>query len=199
MSTKSGAESEVRLRQSVSAVRVRQSVSVSPSPSPGRSRCHQCVEAPARRRIRSLCFCALASFGLRGPRDRGLASLVQAAIARSATPKEDPVFIALSVSIEIISALRPVVARLKRVDKSLADQIRRAASSVSLNLAEGAKRTGADQLHFYRVAAGSNAEVRAALAVGDAWGHLDGIDASPLRVLLDREAALLHRLARPRV
>ena len=107
-------------------------------------------------------------------------------------------FIALSVSLEIISSLRPVVARLKRVDKALADQIQRAASSVSINLAEGAKRAGADQLHFYRIASGSNAEIRAALAVGDAWGHLDGIDTSPLRLLLDREAALLHRLGRPR-
>ena len=107
-------------------------------------------------------------------------------------------FIALSVSLEVVRGLRPVVDRLKTKDRDLADQISRAASSVTLNLAEGAKREGKDMRHFYRIAAGSNAEVRAALALGAAWGHLEGGELTQLESLLDRLAALLHRLSRPR-
>jgi hypothetical protein len=45
-------------------------------------------------------------------------------------------FYAESLSIELIEALRPLVARIKRSDRSLADQLRRAASSVALDVAE---------------------------------------------------------------
>jgi four helix bundle protein len=103
-------------------------------------------------------------------------------------------FIALSVSLSVIRALRPIVAHLRRHDAALARQICNAASSVSLNVAEGAKRSGKDQAHFYRIAAGSCAEVRAALAVGAGWGWLDGADWSAAESLLDRQAALLYRL-----
>ena len=41
-----------------------------------------------------------------------------------------------SFSIELIEALRPLVPRIKRHDRALADQLVRAASSVALNIAE---------------------------------------------------------------
>ncbi len=107
-------------------------------------------------------------------------------------------FIALSVSVAVIRSLRIVVEALRKRDKDLADQMQRAASSAALNLAEGAKRAGRDQAHHYRIASGSAAEVRTALAVAEAWGHLDGVDLEPSLALLDRQAALLHRLTRPR-
>ncbi len=103
-------------------------------------------------------------------------------------------FIALSVSVLVIRSLRGVVDGLRKRDASLADQVQRAASSAALNVAEGAKRAGRDQLHLYRIAAGSAAEVRAALAVAEAWGHLDGVALASALELLDRQAALLHRL-----
>jgi four helix bundle protein len=78
-------------------------------------------------------------------------------------------FEAYEVALELVAALRPVLVQLGRRDRDLADQMRRAAASVVLNLAEGARRTGRDRLHFYRIAAGSAAEVRAALAVARAW------------------------------
>jgi four helix bundle protein len=90
------------------------------------------------------------------------------------------------------------VAEIARHDRDLADQIRRAASSTALNLAEGAKRTGKDQTHHYRIATGSAAEVRTALLVGAAWGHLDAERHAALEPLLDRQAAILHRIAYPR-
>ena len=104
-------------------------------------------------------------------------------------------FIALSVSLEVIRGLRPVVSALQRVDRDLAEQVRRAASSAALNVAEGSKRAGKDRAHFYRIAAGSCAEVRAALAVSAGWGHLAAVDLVAVEQLLDRQAALLYRLA----
>ena len=101
-------------------------------------------------------------------------------------------FEAYEIALESVAALRPVLDQLARRDRDLADQMRRAASSVALNLAEGARRVGRDRLHFYRIAAGSAAEVRAALAVARAWGCLDRV--AEVEVLLDRELAMLWRL-----
>ena len=103
-------------------------------------------------------------------------------------------FIALNVSIEVIRQLRKILAELERRDRDLADQIPRAASSAALNVAEGSKRTGKDAAHFYRIAAGSCAETRAALEVARGWGHLDAADLTPVEALLDRQAALMYRL-----
>jgi four helix bundle protein len=107
-------------------------------------------------------------------------------------------FIALQVSLEVIRSLRSFVAALQRVDRDLADQVRRAASSAALNTAEGGSRAGKDAAHFFRIAAGSCAETRAALAVASGWGLLDAGPLAELDQLLDRQAALLHRLANRR-
>ena len=65
--------------------------------------------------------------------------------------------IALEVATQFIRALRPHIESLARHDRSLADQIRRAGTSVVLNLAEWARRIGRDRSHVYRIAAGSAA------------------------------------------
>ena len=99
-------------------------------------------------------------------------------------------------ALALVATLRPVLDRLKKSDRALADQLRRAASSVVLNIAEGNRRAGQDRLQFFRIAAGSAAEVRAALQVGQAWGS---IEASPAaEVELDRVLAMLWRLTHRR-
>jgi len=45
-------------------------------------------------------------------------------------------FVALDVSLELITKLQPVLALIARRDPKLADQVREAAQSNSLNLAE---------------------------------------------------------------
>jgi four helix bundle protein len=107
-------------------------------------------------------------------------------------------FIALEVSLEVVRSLRVVVDELALRDRDLADQVRRAASSAALNIAEGSKRAGKDQAHHYRIAAGSAAEVRAAIAVGAAWGYFDQERHASLEARLDRQAALLYRIAQRR-
>ena len=103
-------------------------------------------------------------------------------------------FIAYDVSIELVRALRPVVASLEQHDQNLAKQLRDAASSVALNLGEGRRRRGGDPRRFYGYAHGSASEVQAALDVAEAWGWAG--DAEAARRLLDRLLGLLWGLTR---
>ena len=107
-------------------------------------------------------------------------------------------FDALEVSIQLATALRAPLEALRRHDRDLAEQARRATTSVALNLAEGARRAGRDRLHCYRIAAGSAAEVHTALRVAVAWGYLDEATLRAALALLDRELAMCHRLTVPR-
>ena len=104
-------------------------------------------------------------------------------------------FDALDVSLEIVVSVRDVVSRLKRLDPDLASQLRRAVSSVALNVSEGSRREGRDRLHLYRIAAGSADEARSALRLAEAWGHLDADAVQMPLELLDRELAMLYRLS----
>jgi four helix bundle protein len=101
------------------------------------------------------------------------------------------------LALEMIEAMRPVHAGIRQHDRELAVQVKRAASSVPANIAEGARREGADRLHHYRIAAGSASELRSHLAVATAWGDLDGTAALPALELLDRILAILWRLTHP--
>ena len=82
-------------------------------------------------------------------------------------------FIAYEVSLEVITSLRAVVPKLERHDRDLADQLKRAASSVALNLAEGQRLTKGNKAKHYVIAHGSANEVRAALQTAAAWGWLE--------------------------
>ena len=57
--------------------------------------------------------------------------------------------VAYEVALDLIRALRPVIAQLKMHSPAAADQVERAASSVVLNLAEGDRRQGRDQKRFF--------------------------------------------------
>ena len=105
-------------------------------------------------------------------------------------------FIAYEVSLELIRELRTLVPVIQRHDRELAVQIRTAASSITLNLAEGQRSGGGNQKRHYEIAHGSASEVKGALAVAHAWGWLD--DALDARQILDRLLALLWKLTRGR-
>jgi four helix bundle protein len=87
-------------------------------------------------------------------------------------------------------------------DRSLRDQIRRAAISVMSNIAEGCERDGAaDFLRFLRIAKGSAGEVRSQLYAAEDLGYLTPESAHVLRqkaLIVSRQIAALirHRLGR---
>jgi len=102
--------------------------------------------------------------------------------------------VAYTVGLDLIRALRPVVAELRKYSAEAADQVERAASSIVHNLAEGDRRHGRDPRRFFDIAHGSAAEIRGALDVAEAWGW--NVDTAQARVLLDRELGLLWGLTR---
>jgi len=102
----------------------------------------------------------------------------------------------LDVAYEAIARLRVVVRTVERSDRDLARQIRRAAASVALNLAEGRARSGADRAHAFRIARGSAGEVRVALRVARAWGYTEARAVDPIDAILDRICAMCWRLER---
>ena len=103
-------------------------------------------------------------------------------------------FHAFDVAIEMIRQLREPLTAIVARDPALAEQLRRAAASVPLNLSEGRRRHGRDRIHLWRVAAGSADEVAAGLRVAEAWGHLDTASTAPALALCDRILAMLWRL-----
>jgi four helix bundle protein len=103
-------------------------------------------------------------------------------------------FDAYDRSLELITLLAAPVAALQRRDRDLANQLRRAANSILLNVAEGRQRGGKDQRYHFRVAAGSADETRACLHAAAAWGHLDAASTAAPLATLDRVAAMLYRL-----
>ena len=68
-------------------------------------------------------------------------------------------FLALDNALDLIRTLAPLCRTLARHDPKLVDQVRRAATSIANNLAEGAARVGRDRRHLARVAYASAAEV----------------------------------------
>lgn len=105
-------------------------------------------------------------------------------------------FIAYEVSIQLVTSLREVVPVVERFDRDLAAQMRRAASSVVLNLAEGSRSAKGNKQRHFAIAHGSAGEVKAALELAKAWGWID--DARAPREILDRLLALIRRLTHPR-
>jgi four helix bundle protein len=107
-------------------------------------------------------------------------------------------FEAEKIALELIAALRQPLVSLERRNRALADQARRSAASVALNLSEGRRRAGRDRAHFWRIAAGSAAELRTALGIAQAWGWLSKDDLRLATTLLDRVLAMTWRLVHPR-
>lgn len=106
------------------------------------------------------------------------------------------VLIVADLSVELIDRLRPLVPRIKARDKSLADQIQRAASSVTLNIGEAAYSDPGSRRARFHTAAGSAGETLAAVRVAVAWGIVARADGGAAAALLDRVLPMLWKLSR---
>ena len=96
----------------------------------------------------------------------------------------------------IVRELRPVVEAVREVDAKLADQLRRAAQSVVLNIAEARGNDGGNARLRFATACGSAKEVRAALNVASDWGYIGAQTATRLDRRLDRVCAITWVLSR---
>ena len=98
-----------------------------------------------------------------------------------------------SVILEVMRGLRPVMCEIERRDPDLARQMRRAASSVALNVSEGMYSRGKNRGARYHNAMGSMQETRSCIDVGVVLGYIDGVDGSLLDQI-DRIQATLFKL-----
>lgn len=103
-----------------------------------------------------------------------------------------------ALALEVIVRIRPLVARIARHDRSLADQLRRALSSVALNVAEAEYSDPGTQRARFHTATGSASEARSAVAVAVAWGYVAEAEVADALALLDRVVAMLWRLVHPK-
>jgi len=77
------------------------------------------------------------------------------------------------VAVKMLEDMRPALGAIETRDRDLARQMRRAASSVVLNLAEGSGSAGGTRRERYRNALGSAREVAACIEVAKAWRYAD--------------------------
>jgi four helix bundle protein len=78
----------------------------------------------------------------------------------------------LEHSLEVVALARPLVDAVQRRDKDLASQLRRAISSVALNLAEGFGCTGGSARARFETARGSLNEAHTGFRIAVAWRYI---------------------------
>ena len=104
--------------------------------------------------------------------------------------------VAYKVAQALIPKLAPLAIKIERNDRDLADQLRRAASSVALNIGEGARSMKGNKPKHYAIASGSAGEVKAALDVAIGWGWI--VEPRDALATLDHLLALLWGLTHPK-
>ncbi len=98
--------------------------------------------------------------------------------ARSASEREQKGFAMLKiypVILEVVRKLGPVVQEVHRTDPDLGRQMRRALSSVPLNVSEGMYNRGGHRKQRYLTAMGSMRETLGCIETAQAMGYLDEV------------------------
>jgi four helix bundle protein len=97
---------------------------------------------------------------------------------------------------QFLALSAPLADRVPRGYASLGDQLRRAALSIPLNIAEGTGKFDKDARRFYAIARGSALECAAILDAFESLGVAAADDLAKTRELLERVVAMLTVLLR---
>ena len=96
--------------------------------------------------------------------------------------------------LDAVRTMRPMLAAIDKRDPDLSRQLRRAASSVVLNLAEGSGSFGRIRTVRYRTALGSARETLACLRVAEAFGYVHAMPTALVEAM-NRVVGTLVRVA----
>ncbi len=96
--------------------------------------------------------------------------------------------------LDAVRSMRGMIGAIEKRDPDLARQLRRAASSVVLNVAEGSGSFRRVRTVRYRTALGSARETLACLRVGEALGYVEPVPTA-LTQQIDRVIGTLVRVA----
>ncbi len=102
--------------------------------------------------------------------------------------------IVLETSFVLVGELRGVMAAVSRKDRSLGEQMRRAAQSVCLNCAEAQNARGKRSVDRFSIAYGEASELKAALRLVRLFGYAEVGEEVVQRC--DEVCAMLYRLSR---
>jgi four helix bundle protein len=102
----------------------------------------------------------------------------------------------LDEAVRIVELVRPTIEVVARHDRDLASQLRRALSSVALNVAEGFGSNAGNRRLRFDSARGSLYEAVAGIRIAAAWGHISAESSSAALAALDRLGARLYGVAR---
>ena len=98
-------------------------------------------------------------------------------------------------ALEAAKGLQPVLPIIRKADKDLFDQVRRAMNSVVLNIAEAAGNDPGTAKARFATACGSAKEVRAGLQLAAAYGYIGQPRVAKLDIALDQVCAMSWRLS----
>jgi four helix bundle protein len=98
------------------------------------------------------------------------------------------------LALSIVEALAPLMPLIQRRDRALTSQLRTAASSMVLNIAESEHSDPGNRRARLFTAAGSANESRSAVRVAIAWGYIRRERAADVLDRLDHVVAILWKL-----
>jgi four helix bundle protein len=98
------------------------------------------------------------------------------------------------MALSIVEELAPIMPLIQKHDRSLAVQLRTAASSMVLNIAESEYSDPGNKRARIFTAAGSTNESRSAVRLAIAWGYFKRERAADVLARLDRVVAVLWKL-----